>query len=130
MMEGMFTVAYEQYVIDNDIIGMALRVLQGIEVDEDHLALEVMERVGPGGNYLIQDHTIKHLRDGEFFIPHVADRQRREAWEAGERPDARELARQRAKELLAQPARNLIPKDIDREIRERFEIFLDRSDDT
>ena len=128
MMEGMFTVAYEQYVIDNDIIGMALRVLQGIEVDEDHLALEVMERVGPGGNYLIQDHTIKHLRSGEFFIPHVADRQGREAWEAGECPDARERARQRAKEILAQPARNLIPKEIDREIRERFEILLERSD--
>ena len=58
MMEGMITVAYEQYVIDNDIIGMALRILRGIEVDRDRLAVEVIEQVGPGGNYLIQDHTI------------------------------------------------------------------------
>ena len=126
MMEGMITVAYEQYVIDNDIIGMALRILQGIEVDRDHLAVEVIERVGPGGNYLIQDHTIKHLRSGEFFIPHVADRRGREAWETGERLDARERARRRAKEILSRPAGNLIPEEIDREIRKRFDILLPR----
>jgi len=126
MMEGMITVAYEQYVIDNDIIGMALRVLQGIEVDRDRLAVEVIERVGPGGNYLIQDHTIKHLRSREFFIPHVANRQGREAWEAGERLDGRERARRRAKEILAPPHENLIPENVDREIRQRFEILLPR----
>jgi trimethylamine--corrinoid protein Co-methyltransferase len=126
MMEGMITVAYEQYVIDNDILGMALRALQGIEVDRDHLSVEVIEHVGPGGNYLIQDHTIKHLRSNEFFIPHVADRQGREAWEAGERLDGRTRARQRAKEILSQPAENLIPEDLDQEIRKRFDILLPR----
>lgn len=126
MLEGMITVAYEQYVIDNDIIGLALRALRGIELDRDHLAIEVIERVGPGGNYLIQDHTLKHLRSGEFLIPQMADRQGREAWEAGERLDGRERARQRTKEILAQPAQNLIPEDLDQEIRQRSEILLPR----
>jgi hypothetical protein len=49
MLESMLAVAPEQYVIDDDILGMALRALSGIRVDEETLAVEVIERVGPGG---------------------------------------------------------------------------------
>jgi hypothetical protein len=46
MLESMLTVAYEQYVIDDEIIGMCCKVLKGIEVDPEHLALEVIDEVG------------------------------------------------------------------------------------
>ena len=49
MLEDMSTIAYEQFVIDNEMLGMAMRAVRGIEVDEDTLALEAIDRVGPGG---------------------------------------------------------------------------------
>ena len=42
MLSSMRTIAHEQYVIDDEIIGNCCRVLKGIEVDEEHLALEVI----------------------------------------------------------------------------------------
>jgi trimethylamine--corrinoid protein Co-methyltransferase len=126
MLESMLTVAHEQYVIDNDIIGMTLRVLQGIKVDKETIAQDVIEAVGPGGNFLIQPHTIKYMRSGEYFVPRVADREERSQWENAGSLNGWERARRRAKEILSKPVQNLIPEDIDREIRRRFEILLPR----
>jgi len=57
MLESMLAVAYEQYVIDDEIIGMSCKVLEGIPVDAEHLALEAIEEVGPGGGHLSCHHT-------------------------------------------------------------------------
>ncbi len=124
MLESMLTVAYEQFIIDNDINGMALRVLQGIEVNDDTLALDVIKAVGPGGNYLTQRHTLKYARSNEFYIPIGVDRNSRVAWEKAGAKDARERAREIAREILSQKRPQLIPAKIDSEIRRRFDIRL------
>ena len=56
-----------------------MRVLRGIEVNPDTLAFEVTRSVGPGKNYLSEDHTCQHMRQ-EHFLPTVADRNDRETW--------------------------------------------------
>lgn len=122
MLESMLTVAYEQFVIDNDINGMALRALQGIRVDEDTLATEVIERVGPGGNYLTQRHTLDHIRGDEYYLPATADRMSRASWEQAGGLDARERAREIAHALLAKERPTLIPPEVDEQIRARFDI--------
>jgi len=78
MLESMLTVAYEQYVIDDEIIGMCGKVLQGIEVDSEHLALDVIEAVGPGGSFMISDHTLDHLRSEYYLGNRITDQQNRE----------------------------------------------------
>ncbi|RLE40733.1 hypothetical protein DRJ23_01430 [Candidatus Acetothermia bacterium] len=123
MLESMLTVAYEQFVIDNDINGMALRALQGITVDEDTLATEVIERVGPGGNYLTQRHTLDHIRGDEYYLPTTADRRSRTAWEQAGGVDARERAREIVREILARERPALIPPEVDAQIRARFDII-------
>lgn len=126
MLESMLTVAFEQFVIDNDINGMALRALQGIEVNEDTLALEVIENVGPAGNYLTEMHTIKHLRTKEYYRPATSDRQSREAWSKDGKLDARDRAREIAREILSRKRPNIIPPQIDEKIRSRFDILVPR----
>lgn len=123
MLESMRAVAYEQYVIDDEILGMAMRAVRGIEVDDETLAVQVIDRVGPAGHFLAERHTIQHMRS-EFFYPRVADRQSREDWEAAGALDARERARQRAKEILATHRPDPIPPEIDARIRGRFRILL------
>ena len=122
MLESMLTVAYEQYVIDNDINGMALRALRGITVTPETLAEEVIASVGPGGNYLTQQHTLAHIRTDEYFVPATADRQGRVAWETAGSSDARERARGIAREILQRPRGEFIPSDVKRQIMNRFEL--------
>lgn len=126
MLESMLTISYEQFVIDNDIIGMALRALEDIKVDEDRLALEVINKAGPGGNFLTQPHTVKYARSDEYFVPRTADRKERSAWEKAGGKDGRERAKELAKKILKKPTENLIPEEADQRIREKFDIHLPR----
>ena len=78
LMETDLTVSYEKLVLDNEILGMCQRVLRGIEVNDDTLALDLMLESGPGGNFVAEEHTVRHMRQ-EFFVPQLANRQMREA---------------------------------------------------
>jgi trimethylamine--corrinoid protein Co-methyltransferase len=116
-------VAYEQYVIDNEIIGMAKRALKGIRVTEEALALEVIRAVKHGGSFIDQEHTSQYFRD-EFFFPRVSDRQSWDQWENSGALDGRERARRLAKKILENHHPQPIPASCDTEIRRRFEIVF------
>ena len=123
MLESMRGVAYEQFVIDDEIIGMALRLLRGIEIDGERLGLEAIREVGPSGNFLSSMHTVKFMRQ-EYFRQTLGDRQAREAWEKSGALDGREKARRRAKEILNLHTPKEIDSKIDQDIRKRFEILV------
>ncbi|HEU65799.1 MAG TPA: trimethylamine methyltransferase [Chloroflexi bacterium] len=80
------SISYEQYVIDNEIIGIVHRLLTGIKVTKETLGFDVIEKVGPGGNYVMEDHTVEHMMD-EFFYPELSVRYNFDVWEAKGRPD-------------------------------------------
>jgi trimethylamine--corrinoid protein Co-methyltransferase len=124
MLESMLTVAYEQYVIDDEIIGMCGKVLRGIDVDPEHLAIDVIEAVGPGGNFMLADHTVEHIRSEYYLTSAITDQQNRELWEQDGALDARTRGRQIAKQILAEEEQSYIPADVDQAIRERFNILL------
>lgn len=116
-------VAYEQYVIDNEIIGMAKRAVKGIRVNDETLAFEEIAEVGPGGSFIDRPHTVKHLRD-ELFFPALSDRNNRAKWESEGSLDGRERARIEARRILREHKPLAIPREIDKQIREKFEILL------
>ena len=122
MLDSLRSVAYEQYIIDDDIIGMARRADGGIKVDEESLALEVIRKVAHHGSFLTHKHTRRLLRRDRLF-PRLGDRDHPKG-EEGEFLDARQRARRLAKELLANQPPSHIPPEIDQEIRCRFEILL------
>jgi trimethylamine--corrinoid protein Co-methyltransferase len=124
MLESMLTVAHEQFVIDDEIIGMACKVLKGIEVDAEHLALEVIDNVGPAGNFMMSPHTMKHMRSEYFQGNGVSDRKSRHQWEADGSMDARERARKIARKLLAAAETPHIPSVTDQVMRKQFNILL------
>jgi trimethylamine--corrinoid protein Co-methyltransferase len=95
------TFSLEQLVMDEAILGLVGRTLQGISVTEETLALDLIQEVGPGGAYVASDHTVRRFR-GELFVPDLVTRGTREAWEAAGGPDMRARAREKARRLLAQ----------------------------
>ncbi len=120
LLEFCMTASYEKYVIDNEIVGEVMRVLQGIEVNPETLALEVTRKVGPGSNYLSEDHTCDYIRK-EHFLPSLADRNDRDTWIELGRKDTF----QRAHELALEILRTHRPEPLDPEkveiIRKSFE---------
>ena len=59
--------SYEQVVIDHDIWEMAQRLTTEIVVDDDTLAYDVIEKVGPGGSFLGETHTRRAVQAGEHY---------------------------------------------------------------
>jgi trimethylamine--corrinoid protein Co-methyltransferase len=115
LIESGLSISYEQYVIDNDIIGMCMRAVKGIDVDENTLAVDVINDVGPAGNFLSHNHTIQNMKS-EFFYNKVSDRKTRITWEEEGSLDGTERARIIAKDILS----NYKPNFIDKEIEEKI----------
>ena len=73
MLDSGNSISYEQFVIDNEIIGIIHRIMAGIKVNEDTMGFAVIKKVGPGGNFVMEDHTVEHMMD-EFFYPELSVR--------------------------------------------------------
>ena len=124
MLESMLTVAYEQFVIDDEIIGMCCKVLNGIPVDPEHLALEVIDAVGPGGNFMTAPHTMAHLHTEYFRGNSVTDQKGRDKWTKDGSPDARKRACDIVRKILAGEKRSYIDSKVDQKIRKKYDILL------
>jgi trimethylamine--corrinoid protein Co-methyltransferase len=111
-------------VIDNEMLGMAMRSVQGITVDEETLALEAIDRVGPGGHYLIDEHTLKFMRSEHYYPSDLFDRQTREDWKAAGSLSAWDHAKEIARGILVDHEPKPLDPDIEALIRKRFKSQL------
>jgi trimethylamine--corrinoid protein Co-methyltransferase len=107
------TTSPEAMVVDNEIVDYALRFAQGIEVNDDTLAVDVIDKVGPGGHFLGEKHTLKHFR--ERWMSRL-DVDSLETWEKEGVKSLGELAHEKVKEILATHKVTPLPEDVDREI--------------
>jgi trimethylamine--corrinoid protein Co-methyltransferase len=90
--------SYAEMMMDAEIFSIIHKTMQGIVVDDETLALETIAKVGPGGNFLSQKHTLKHMR--EVFLPQFMDRRPYNVWEE-KKDDARDWALEKARHILA-----------------------------
>ena len=128
MLESMLTVAYEQYIIDDDINGQAMRLVRGLEITEASLSLDVIHDVCTGeGHYLGHPQTLA-LMQTEYLYPEVADRRTAGEWEVTGKEDVSELAHQKVQDILSSHYPDYISRAADRRIREHFPVRLDRAD--
>jgi trimethylamine--corrinoid protein Co-methyltransferase len=100
ILNGYLAFSYEKFVLDDEMCGMVRHLKQDIVVDPDTLAYDVIASVGPGGNYLVEMHTVERCRT-EFWEPALCDRGGLEAWMQNGKPMAADRARQRWQALVA-----------------------------
>jgi trimethylamine--corrinoid protein Co-methyltransferase len=86
------TVRADQMFIDNEMISLVKRMCRGIKVDEDTMALDAIGQVGPGGNYLANEHTVANFRQ-ELWFPRLFDRKIWAVWEEEGAQDIADRAR-------------------------------------
>jgi trimethylamine--corrinoid protein Co-methyltransferase len=107
----------EKLVVDNEICGMAYRLLRGIEPREDFPALPLFQELRREKTLLIADHTRRHLREEITFPGPVIDRANRERWHEGGGLSLRERADQEVSRLLEQYTPSRLPEETKMELK-------------
>jgi trimethylamine--corrinoid protein Co-methyltransferase len=100
LLEDSSCLFYEEIVIDDEIVGAIARLIRGEWADDETMALDVIEKVGPGKNFLAQRHTLTHIRT-DFFMPNLVDRRSFDAWSQTGSKSMRDRAREKVKDILA-----------------------------
>jgi len=105
--------SYSQMMLDCEIFSIIHKMMQGIVVNDETLAFDTIASVGPGGNFLTQKHTRKHMRD--IFLPQFMDRRPYSEWEI-KKDDARDWALEKASKILDNHQPDLLEPAISSEL--------------
>lgn len=116
MLETGITFDFGQLVMDNDFAGMIKQVVRGIRVDDEYLAVDVIREVGPFGDFMSHEHTLRHMR--ETSDPRIIDRRRRDDWKSRGGLDIHQRALEEARRILKEHKPPPLPESVRREIRE------------
>lgn len=109
--------SYAEMMMDCEIFSIIHKMMQGIPVNEETLALDTIAAVGPGGHFLAQKHTRNHMRD--LFLPQFLDRRPYTEWET-KKDDARDWALNKARKILKEHQ----PDPLDEKISKEFERII------
>lgn len=96
--EAGLTSSYEMLVSMDEVAGYVKYMMRGIEITDDTLALDVIDRVGPGGHFLNEDHTLRNFRKN--WLPKLFAKENREAWEQSGQLSLGDRARDRVLDLI------------------------------
>lgn len=121
-LESGLTFDYAKAVMDIEYARGVKKVLEGIEVSDETLATDVIDQVGHKGDYMIHEHTLRHMRsmsDAKLF-----DRNLRENWvsESGGK-DIVECAYEVAKNVVATHKPAPLPQSVDEEMKSIIEAY-------
>ena len=109
----------EYLTICDDLIGMARRVVDGIKVDEESLALDIVDKVGPGGHFLAEEHTLENFKT-ETWYPRLFTRQVYEKWEA----DGSKTLFDKANEKVIDILENYEPEPLPKEVQQKMKDII------
>jgi len=113
--------SFGQMLLSDEVCNMVNRVIGGIRVDEESLALDVIAALGPGAEFMSSEHTLRHFRE-ELFFPQLLNRTTVVRWKESEGMTALERAEERAKEIIAAHR----PNGLDGKIQRAMSDLIDR----
>ena len=120
MLELGVAFSHSQLVLDAEMARMVRRVIQGVDVNDYTMAVEDIKEVGPGGDFLTQQHTIDNMHS-EQARADIFDRQMRSNWEASGSKTAKENAEERVKEIMESHEPEPLAEEIQAELKEIVE---------
>ena len=114
-LESALVGSFDMLVMCDEIIGMVKRIIRGVRVDKETLAVDLIDAVGPGGNFLAEDHTYKHFKK-EFWFPTLMDRSKHDAWSAAGKPTLADRISDKVKDIVENHQVAPLPDDVREEI--------------
>jgi trimethylamine--corrinoid protein Co-methyltransferase len=122
-LESGLTGSLELVVICDEIISWLKAYLQGLEINEETLALDVIHEHALTADFLGTEHTVRHVREG--WQPHLVDRHNYEGWMASGGMSMQKRARAKIDEILSAEPRQILPPDVKRRIKTITEKAVD-----
>jgi trimethylamine--corrinoid protein Co-methyltransferase len=119
---GIDAMSLEKAVIDNEVAANVSRILEGINVSDESLAVNAIRQVGPEGHYLAHSHTLKNFAI-EHPMPKISDRKPIDQW----LKDGGVEIRSKAKEKVRQILRDYKPKPLDKSVEQALDDFIERT---
>jgi trimethylamine--corrinoid protein Co-methyltransferase len=113
-LESGLTNSPEMMVLTDEIISMNRAFIQGVQIDVETLALDVIHQAGPGGQFMNTDHTLAHWR--QLWTPRLFDRQRLERWEARGAKDLNQRLYEKTISILDSYSVEPLPDNVEAEI--------------
>ena len=110
MIEMGMTIDYGQLVMDNEFARMIKYTVQGIPVNDETLAVDVINEVGIGKDFLSHDSTYKHMRSQSN--PELIDRKMRVDWVKEGSTDIYQRAMEKARFILENHKPDPLPEDV------------------
>jgi trimethylamine--corrinoid protein Co-methyltransferase len=111
------TSSFESLLFADEIIGIVKHMLKPLTFNDETVPFEVMGRVGPGGNFLAEEHTVKHFRE-TFCFPRFFDRNNFETWEQKGSQDLRMTLTANAKRISMTHQPEKLPAEIEQAIND------------
>lgn len=122
LLDGSNLLTYESVILDCEIARFIRKTMAGIDFSEEAFALDLINKMGPGGVYLDQEHTIKNMRK-ELSLPCLSERSSYDDWYQRGGKNSVELAREKVSEILDNHQREPLPDEVRREMKEVIEAY-------
>lgn len=119
LVEALKTFDFAKAVIDDEIAQMLKRMKRGLEFSEENLAVDIIKKIGPGGSYIVEPHTIKRMKTAGLLTK-LSDRDTRSQWTKKGGLDIHTRAMVRVREILAKPSSTLFSPEVEARIRAHF----------
>jgi trimethylamine--corrinoid protein Co-methyltransferase len=116
LLGGSMVMSLEQLVIDAELFRMAKQAHRGILTNEEKWLDEVIQRVGPGGNFLGEKSTVMNVHSGEWLIPRLGVHDTQQAWEKSGQKDILDDAREKVDQILKTHKPLPLDDDIEKEL--------------
>ena len=118
------TYSFDLLVLCDEFIGQVRRMMEGIRVDKEYLAVDCIKRVGPGGHFLGDDHTLDHFR--ENWQPDLTDRKTYEDWKDQGAKRMGQLAKEKIRKIIETHQPEPLLPEVDAKIDKILEIAAGR----
>jgi len=113
---GDMMLSFDQLLVDLEVVRMIRQMHRGIDTGDDRWLEDVIERVGPGGNYLMEKSTLESLRSGEWYLPQLGVHDSYENWSDNGRPTLALEARERVARILSSHRPETLDENVEREL--------------
>jgi trimethylamine---corrinoid protein Co-methyltransferase len=119
LVEALKTFDFAKAVIDDEIAQMLKRMKRGLEFSEENLAVDVIKKIGPGGSFIVEPHTMKRMKTAGLLTK-LSDRDTRSQWEKKGAHDIHDRAMARVREILAKPSTTVFSQEVEDRIRAHY----------
>jgi len=122
-LESGLTACYEEIILADEVISEIRKFLEGINISDETLSVDVIDRVGPRGNFLSDKHTLKHFKE-EIWYPEYFDRKNYDGWVKAGKKSLDKTLSEKVRWILE----NHHPEPLDPSIRQTIREIVERAD--